>query len=312
MINPISERAETMRDIKGFDTFVKIEPVSGGWSRDKKYRVETDAGERLLLRVADVAAHDRKYAEYEMLTRVAELDVPAPRPMAFGTCDGGSSVYLLLTWMDGADALNVLPTLTEAEQYNLGLKAGGILRKIHTISAPEGAADWAPRFHAVFDRRLADYRKCPVRVDGGTYMLDYLEAHRPLLEGRPQSRHHGDYHSGNLLIAENGTLSVIDWEINDFDNYGDPWYEFNRIINSLPISAPFYSGQLSGYFGGEPPRVFWELYAYYTAANTLGAIPFVAPLGGEYLEEYLLMNKTALEWFDNMRNPVPAWYQKEL
>lgn len=301
-----------MNDIKGFDSFVKIEPITKGWSGDKKYYIETSDGARLLLRVAPLASYAHKRAEFEMLNLVAGLGVPAPRPVDFGTCNGGKSVYQLLTWCDGEDALTVLPTLTEAAQYALGLEAGAILRHVHTLPAPAGADNWPVRFAAIFDRRLADYKKCPVRVDGDTCMLDYLAAHGHLLTDRTQCRHHGDYHSGNILIADNQQLSVIDWQLADFDNFGDPWYEFNRIINSLPISAPFYSGQIRGYFGGEPPHEFWALYAYYTVANTLGALPFVARAGKEYLSEYLRMNETALQWFDNMKNPVPGWYMKEL
>ncbi|MDR0904730.1 MAG: phosphotransferase, partial [Oscillospiraceae bacterium] len=99
-----------MKDIPQYATFTKIEPLNKGWSSDKKYYIETDGGERLLLRVADVAEYERKKNEFEMLKRVAELDVPASRPVDFGVCDDGKSVYQLLTWIDGEDAAEVLPT----------------------------------------------------------------------------------------------------------------------------------------------------------------------------------------------------------
>ena len=44
-----------MQDIKNFDTFVKIEPITKGMSGDNKYRIETTDGRRLLLRIADIA-----------------------------------------------------------------------------------------------------------------------------------------------------------------------------------------------------------------------------------------------------------------
>ena len=52
-----------MTDIRGFDNFVKVEPIEKGWSEDKKYYVETSDGQRMLLRVSDIAEHDRKKAE---------------------------------------------------------------------------------------------------------------------------------------------------------------------------------------------------------------------------------------------------------
>jgi GrpB-like predicted nucleotidyltransferase (UPF0157 family) len=86
--------------------FAKIEPLTKGWSSDKKYYVETADGERLLLRVADIAEYEHKKAEFEMLKRVAEFDIPASRPVNFGVCDDGTSVYQLLTWRLTARTLN--------------------------------------------------------------------------------------------------------------------------------------------------------------------------------------------------------------
>ena len=38
-----------MIDIKGFDTFVKSEPITKGWSEDKKYCVTKADGTKYLL-----------------------------------------------------------------------------------------------------------------------------------------------------------------------------------------------------------------------------------------------------------------------
>jgi aminoglycoside phosphotransferase (APT) family kinase protein len=47
-----------------------------------------------------------------------------------------------------------------------------------------------------------------------------------ILKNRPQYYQHGDYHPGDMIIAPDGSLFVIDWNRDDF---GDPWEEFNRI-----------------------------------------------------------------------------------
>jgi len=81
--------------------------------------------------------------------------------------------------------------------------------------------------------------------------ISHREKNRSLLKNRPQCRHHGDYHEGNMIFSESGELFVIDWHTVDFDNYGDPWYEFNRIGSVYPA---FASGQIDGYFQGKPPE----------------------------------------------------------
>jgi len=151
-----------MIDVQGFDMFIKIEPVNKGWSADKKYYIETVDGKRLLLRVADISEYDRKKSEYGMMERLAALGVPMSLPVAFGVCDHGGSVYSLLTWSDGEDAETVLPTLTETEQYVLGLKSGEILRKIHSIPAPESQEEWSSRFNRKTDQKIKKYRECGI------------------------------------------------------------------------------------------------------------------------------------------------------
>jgi serine/threonine-protein kinase len=44
-----------MKDIKNYGTFVKIEEISKGYSKDKKYYIETNSGEKLLLRLSDIS-----------------------------------------------------------------------------------------------------------------------------------------------------------------------------------------------------------------------------------------------------------------
>jgi len=67
--------------------FKKVEPINKGISGDKKYCVETDNGERLLLRVADMAEYDHKKVEFERMQLTAAHGIPMPRPVDFGICD---------------------------------------------------------------------------------------------------------------------------------------------------------------------------------------------------------------------------------
>jgi len=294
-----------MTDIPQYDTFAKIEPLNKGWSSDKKYYVETTDGRRLLLRVADIAEYERKRTEFDMLKRVAELDVPASRPVDFGVCDGGKSVYQLLTWIDGEDAETVLPTLSEAEQYALGVKAGEILQKIHSIPAPENIEDWAARFNRKTDTKIKKYKECGLRFDGDETIIAYLQANRRLLENRPQCYQHGDYHVGNMLIADVKALSIIDW---NRDDYGDPWEEFNRIVWCAQASPHFATGQLRGYCGGEPPIEFWQLLAYYIGSNTLSSIYWAIPFGQSEIDTSMNQTKDIMQWYDNFNRIVPTWY----
>ena len=114
--------------------FVTKEPINKGWSSDKKYCVTTANGTRYLLRVSDIAQHDTKQSEFNMMKQVASFGVPMCQPVEFGTCEDG--VYSIQSWIDGEDAEQVMSSYSDTEQYIYGLEAGRILRKIHSISAP--------------------------------------------------------------------------------------------------------------------------------------------------------------------------------
>jgi serine/threonine-protein kinase len=297
-----------MTDISTRPTFAKIEPLNKGWSSDKKYYIETDTGEHLLLRVANIAERERKLAEFEMMRRVAALGVPMSQPLDFGECNGGKSVYQLLTWIDGEDAETVLPTLSEAEQYALGVKAGEILRKIHSISAPETQEEWSSRFNRKTSNKIKKYRECGLRFKDDDAVVAYIAQNPHLIENRPQCYQHGDYHVGNMIVLSE-KLSIIDWNRPD---YGDPWEEFNRIVWSAQASSYFATGQVRGYFGGSPPIEFWKLLAFYISSNTLSSIYWAIPFGQSEIDTMMKQSQGVLAWYDGMRNVVPSWYLKDL
>lgn len=299
-----------MKDIPGYNNFEKIEPIDKGLSGDKKYYIKTASGQRMLLRVADISEYERKETIFNMMKHAAVLDIPMPCPVDFGVCNGGKNVYQLLTWCDGENLETVLYTLSETKQYALGLKAGEILRKIHSIPAPDKLEDWSIRYIKVNDDRVRAFSTCGVQIEGSNAILRYYEDNKHLLNSRPQCLHHGDYHIGNFIITDNCDLSVIDWELLDYGNFADPWEEFNRLGNSK-IIPHFATGLIRGYFEGEPSAEFWRLLAFYLSAGALMLVVWAFYLQQDELEYSIKNVNDVLCWFDNMNNPVPTWYLKD-
>ena len=199
-----------------------------------------------------------------------------------------------------------MPKLSDAEQYALGLEAGRILKKIHSIPAPEGQMDWELRFNAKIDRNIRWCRECPIKSEGTEQFIGYINENRHLLAGRPQTFQHGDYHIGNMMIDCNGVLTIIDF---DRDDFGDPWEEFNRIVWCAQAAPAFASGMVDGYFDGDIPEAFWKLLALYISSNTLSSLPWAIPFGEEEIQVMRNQAAEVLQWYDGMKNVVPAWYQ---
>ena len=288
-----------------YETIVSRTPIEKGWSGDQKYRVVTASGETYLLRISPVERMERRKAEYERMKQVADLDIPMCLPVEFGVCDEG--VYVIQSWIDGVDAEEIIPTMSQTQQYGYGLDAGKILAKIHGLPAPSNAPDWETRFNAKIDRKVAMYADCSLKYENGEAMLQYLAENRHLLKDRPQSYQHGDYHIGNFMLTVDGVLTVIDF---DKDDFGDPWEEFNRIVWSAQAAPSFAAGMVDGYFDGDVPMEFWKLLALYICSNTIGSLSWAIPFGEG---EVAVMRKQAanvLDWYDQMRNTVPIWYRK--
>ncbi|HBL84392.1 MAG: hypothetical protein A2Y17_04805 [Clostridiales bacterium GWF2_38_85] len=296
-----------MKDIKNFDTFVKIEKISKGYSKDKKYYVQTNSGERLLLRLSDISNYAQKKSEYETMSHVASFGIPMPKPVDFGICDNGNNVYQLLTWCNGKDAEAVLPMMSETEQYTLGVQAGQILQKIHTIPAPDTNGEWSIVFESKINHRLREFEKCGICFEELAKLVQYFKDNRSLINNRQQSLIHNDYHNGNMMI-DNNKLIIIDF--NDCD-YGDPWEEFVQAVWQAQYYPCFSTGQVRGYFDGEPPEEFWQVLAYYTISNYPTYISWAKIFGEDEVNKRIKQAQDFLNMCENMEPPVPNWYYNE-
>lgn len=284
--------------------FIIKEPINKGWSSDKKYCVIDKNGTRYLLRVSDITEYDKKQLEFNMMKQVSALGVSMCQPIEFGVCDEG--VYSIQSWIDGEDAEQVMSGYSDTEQYVYGLQAGQILRKIHSIPAPETQEDWETWFNRKMDYKIQKYTECPLKYENGQAFIDYINENRHLLKNRPQTYQHGDYHIGNMMIGNDKQLYIIDFNRNDF---GDPWEEFNRIVWCAQETPLFATGMVNGYFDNDVPMEFWELLALYISSNTLSSVPWAIPFGDEQIQVMVNQAKDVLSWYDDMKNPVPTWYK---
>jgi aminoglycoside phosphotransferase (APT) family kinase protein len=321
--------------IPGSDRWTSVDPVPKGWSKDTKYRVETEAGLSLLVRISEISEYPRKELEYDALRKLDGLPIVMTRPVDFGTFNDGSKVFTITTWIEGTDAESALPGLSVEEQYDLGWEAGRVLRHIHRIPAPPGQPEWAERFNRKIDRNIRNYEACGIEVPGADKAIRHINSLRHLLEGRPQVFQHGDYHCGNMIITPDGQIGIIDFNRLD---YGDPWEEFNRIVWCAAVSGAFASGRIDGYFAdaaepecdskgyseavpessiagridgcsdGRVPHEFFQLMSLYVASNMLSSVPWAIPFGQGEVEVMLKQAESVSDWYDGFRSCIPRWY----
>jgi Predicted aminoglycoside phosphotransferase len=302
-----------MLDVPQYSTFAKIEPLNKGWSPDKKYYIETIDGERLLLRIADIDEYNcnRKKAEYAALLKAAELDINMSRPIDFGFCNAGKSIYTLLTWCDGIDVDESLPLLSETEQYNIGIKSGKLLNKLHTIPAPDDIEPWNERFWIKVDGRIDYYNTHPIRSDYGDLIVNFLTDNRHLLDNRPQTFNHGDFNKTNIIVTPDGEVGVIDFNAYH-SSYGDPWWEFDPTNWGNTPNPHYCTGLINGYFNDKPSAEFFEMHRYYLAYDGLAALCETDSGQQGEVREGVKHLENVCKWFDNMKNLMPSWYINEV
>ncbi len=301
-----------LHEVEGFDSFKTIELVDKGWSGETKYKIEAKNGDKYLIRLAPIEQAERKIEEFNYLKRLEGINIPMQEVYNVERCNLGKSVYTLFSWIDGVDLEEILPLLTDTEQYVLGYNAGEILKKIHRFPALDSSESWSKKFSNKINNRIKAYEQLKDQglTDGHEeYFLRYIKANKHLLEDRPQCFHHGDYHVGNMLLTKDLELYIIDWNRYDF---GDPWEEWIRIVFSAAISPFFATGQVHGYFDGEPPEEFFQLLAFYIASNQIGALSWAYAFGESEVEFSKEQNRFVLDSYHDMQKIVPSWYQGEV
>lgn len=190
-----------MKNIPGYETFRRIEPLHKGMSNDQKYCIETNDNRRLLLRIGDIAELNRKENEYMMMQRVAELGLPMSRPLHFGICEDKAHIFILCTWCDGIDMEELMPTLSEADRYTYGLKSGRLLHRMHQLSATNITEPWEDRFNRKVSQNMACFAGATLDYVGLDTVLSYIEKNRSVIKNRPQCFAHGDFNTGNMILT---------------------------------------------------------------------------------------------------------------
>ena len=289
-----------------YSSITKKEMITEGFSKDTKYFIKDKDDNKYLLRMSSSDKYLAKLNEFGYMNELMKLGVNMCKPVEFGICADG--VYSILSWIDGAQAKDFIPTLSKEEQYEYGVLAGTELKKIHMVNAPVDGEPWEERFNKKIDRKLKMYDECPLKYEKGDLFIEYINNNRHLLKNRPNTFQHGDYHIGNMMINKDKELVIIDFDRSD---YGDPWEEFNRLVWSIQVSHDFATRIVDGYFNKKVPVEFWKLLALYMCLNSLSSLSWAIPYGEEEVRIMIKQSNEILDWYDNMKEYIPKWYTKK-
>jgi len=257
-----------------------VQALPGGASRESwgvQARTADGAQRRLVLlrdmkgdgRGEEGARHGDVALQAAAMTTARAAGVPVPQVYDHGTeALGPGRPYLLTEQLDGE---TIPRRLLRDDAYAavrpwLARRLGEVLARIHQVDP--GSVPGLPRVDAL-GQATALYEGFGEPRPALEIGLRWLAEHRPPASG--DALVHGDFRTGNLIVAEDGLRGVLDWELT---HRGDPMQDLGwlctkawRFGSANPAGgfgsrADLMSGYADG--GGTPPdeatQRWWELY----------------------------------------------------
>lgn len=294
--------------IPGYNNWESVKEVNKGWSGDRKYTIKTKKGEKQLLRISNISLYESRKKQFELLQEVEKLNINASKPISFGKLNE-SEIYMVLSWLEGEDAEVEVAKLSDERAYKLGVEAGEILRKLHTLPVDKsGEIAWGEKFKNKMKRKYIALEESIVDIPKKDIIVEYMNNNMHLTENREQTFTHGDYHLGNLIVNDDH-IGVIDFDKNKI---ADPYDDFKSFMWNALVSEYFATGLINGYFNNNIPSDFFPLLKVYAAEQLISYLPWAATLKEKDLEKGYLVHNCILNWYDNMNLVIPKWYKKDI
>ena len=286
----------------------RVELLDRGDSTDRKYVLWEGGQPQYILRLSDIEIHECRETDFEMMQRQFERGVQCPEPHLYGVMQDGSSCYVLIGYLQGENAEEVLPLLDEAQQFEIGFDAGQELHRMHEVRHTDSNFDWPNRREDEYRRYVRDVHALGLEFPGQDRAETFVEANLDLLRAAPIRFKHGDYHAGNVIVRDRRFVGVIDFS--DLC-WGDPVEDFYKTSwRSAPLSVPFARGVVHGYLSGEVPKDFWRRYNLYVAMG----IFFSLVWGSNYhsLSPWLDLKRERVQYILDTHNfelgGPPTWF----
>lgn len=284
-----------------------VQLLSKGWSSDIKYYVETNDGRKRLLRISSAKLYEFKKRQFQWLKDIFHTGLFVPEPLEIGTLEDGR-VYLILSWVEGEDAREILPKLDIKSQYELGKDAGFMLKKIHSVPI-ESNYQWYEIYQKKIQRKIDNALSCAIQHKHCDKFIDYVMDHMKLLKNSSMTLQHGDFHLGNMVLTNDLKLGVIDFDKLDL---ADPVDDFKPFVWNVLQSKVFATGLIDGYFSSNPPLEFFQKLAVYAAESCIGHLPWAIGFGEEEVQIAIEIADKVFDWYCGFETVIPTWYDESL
>lgn len=292
------------KNIEISKTWREITLLDKGWSKDRKYKIIDEFNNKYLLRVSPKNLYEKRKEQFELMQKIKQLEINAPKILDFGVLND-EEIYMLLTWVDGEDASEAIKQYNIQSQYELGFKAGKILYKIHSLDSSIDL-NYFINYKVKINQKIERIKECPITFLKCELVINYLLENIEFLNNKELKITHGDFHIGNMLIKDN-KIYIIDFDkIKKYNFYDD----FKPFCWNVYASPYFASGIINGYFNNNIPSDFFKILSIYAAETLISHLPWAITFGEKEVETALKVANDTLKWFDDFKVEIPLWYKK--
>ncbi|QNR21241.1 phosphotransferase [Exiguobacterium sp. Helios] len=282
-----------------------------GWTRlptrysaSPKYTARDESG-LSILHTAPLTSFRQKEREFEILRQLKQDGLPVPEPLDLNQLPEGSVCYSRYRFLTGSTIQDCVP-LGRAGEYRLGQETGRLLNQIHRYEGPL-ATKWAVRCRAKHNRYVALYQQEALPLTGDQAILSFIEQNIGWIADRPNRLQHDDVHLANLITDGEHLVGIIDFSNHDS---GDPWHDFVKMgLFQVENSIPFAVGQVNGYFEGNVPKQFWNVYSVYLAMACFSSIVWTSRHAPEEMEQMRGRLEHVLSDHQRFERVIPEWYE---
>ena len=279
--------AELLKRIPGLPAIRRIETLSGTKSGGENYRLYPYLGSSYLLKVySDRSPEQTKkdLAENRIWLRAF---LPVQRILRTGrTADGDT--YTLSRWISGKTLDTVFPCGSYAEERELGILSGNLLKKVHDslparteLTVQENLRKRLEHLVSRIGDTAGNEENSPV-----ISAVNRLREEMGLAGDGQCLRLHGDYHAGNLVLDNRDRLHILDPV---YGSSGAAEEDMARVLVSAEYSSAFARGQIESYYVGNIPEWFWGRLRYYALLHLAEAWSFGEGNGSSGIYKDLLM-----------------------
>lgn len=293
-----------IRNIIDKYNIIKVEPIDKGWSVDEKYIMIDQDMHKTILRISPSDYFEKRKKQYKMLQKVSELDINTTKALDFGLLEDGS-VYMIISFIEGGDGINLLQGIDDDTAYKLGVDAGNTLKQIHSIDIGKQNYEWKDVYKGKIERKIYALENCGQEIPMQDQIIKYYRDNVHLIEDQPLKFCHGDYHLGNMLVKDD-KLGIIDF---DKSIFADPYDEFKTYRWNVVVNEYFQTGLINSYFENNIPDKFWKILKFYTAEAMISQLPWSMKFKQEDMDIAHYMIKKQLEWYENLELDIPLWYK---